>query len=181
MHVALSPRHQRALLIIRSCASSREIAAYFAPLPSLRVIVRSDLSQGNVVFALPFVPGHAPLHATDILGLVFVLVGLLVYRFGHQLNPVVARVWCCEGRAANAIDARGWKGPINGSSASYALGEHRKPLLDLAEEDEEDGGGVGSGSGEFNEVQRRRGRGSGRRQEKAAPVHPKFVHTEWEM
>ncbi|CAM9883263.1 unnamed protein product, partial [Hapterophycus canaliculatus] len=44
---------------------------------------------GNVIFALPFVPGHQPLHVTDILGLVFVMTGLIVYRFGPSLNSLV--------------------------------------------------------------------------------------------
>ncbi|CAN0426284.1 unnamed protein product, partial [Discosporangium mesarthrocarpum] len=41
--------------------------------------------QGNIVFALPFIPGHTSMHAADVAGLVLVLGGLVVYRFGEQV------------------------------------------------------------------------------------------------
>ena len=40
---------------------------------------------GNVAFTLPFVPGHAPLQVTDILGLVIICVGLGISRFAADL------------------------------------------------------------------------------------------------
>ena len=40
---------------------------------------------GNVAFTLPFVPGHAPLKVTDILGLVIICLGLFCYRFATGL------------------------------------------------------------------------------------------------
>ncbi|KDO33602.1 hypothetical protein SPRG_01600 [Saprolegnia parasitica CBS 223.65] len=36
---------------------------------------------GNVAFTFSFMPEHQPLHTTDILGLVIIMVGLFVYRF----------------------------------------------------------------------------------------------------
>jgi hypothetical protein len=36
---------------------------------------------GNVAFTLPFVPEHQGLRVTDIVGLVVICGGLVVYRF----------------------------------------------------------------------------------------------------
>lgn len=36
---------------------------------------------GNVAFALKFVPGHKPMEATDIAGLIIIMIGLTTYRF----------------------------------------------------------------------------------------------------
>lgn len=36
---------------------------------------------GNVAFTFPFMPEHQPLHANDIAGLAFIMLGLFVYRF----------------------------------------------------------------------------------------------------
>jgi hypothetical protein len=41
---------------------------------------------GNIAFALPFMPGSAPLHDSDIAGLIVILTGLVTYRFGSSLN-----------------------------------------------------------------------------------------------
>lgn len=40
---------------------------------------------GNVAFALPFVPGNRPLSPADIVGLVVIMVGLIIYRFWGPL------------------------------------------------------------------------------------------------
>ena len=40
---------------------------------------------GSMTFALPFVPGGAPLKWTDVLGLFIILGGLVLYRFGQTL------------------------------------------------------------------------------------------------
>lgn len=40
---------------------------------------------GNFAFTLPFVPGNAPLHATDIIGLVIIMTGLVCYRFASYI------------------------------------------------------------------------------------------------
>jgi drug/metabolite transporter (DMT)-like permease len=37
---------------------------------------------GNVAFSLPFMPQSTTLHATDIVGLIVIVGGLLLYRFG---------------------------------------------------------------------------------------------------
>lgn len=40
---------------------------------------------GSMAFALPFVPEHKPPKITDVLGLVVILGGLVLYRFGQTL------------------------------------------------------------------------------------------------
>ncbi|KAF4034929.1 Chloroquine-resistance transporter-like protein [Phytophthora infestans] len=40
---------------------------------------------GNVAFTFPFMPEHQPLHAKDIAGLLFIMMGLFVYRFLEEL------------------------------------------------------------------------------------------------
>lgn len=44
---------------------------------------------GNAAFALPFVPNHKAMHATDVIGLVLIMGGLFVYRFWSK-----GRHWC---------------------------------------------------------------------------------------
>lgn len=39
---------------------------------------------GNVAFTFPFMPEHQPLHTSDIVGLVFIMLGLFVYRFMEE-------------------------------------------------------------------------------------------------
>ena len=131
-----------------------------------------DAKQGNVIFALPFVPGHQPLHVTDILGLIFVMTGLVVYRFGPALYHVFNRIEAGGERVAKAAATiRGRTSGINDAPGSaFALGEHRKPLLDLAEEggDDEDEGLLDG---------RRRPRDAGVRGKKKTSA----VSDEWEM
>lgn len=91
--------------------------------------------QGNVIFALPFVPGHQPLRATDISGLVFVMTGLVVYRFGPALSSFFGRIEAASGHRVSKV-AASIRGRGSGGS-SYAVAEHREPLLDLAEEGED--------------------------------------------
>lgn len=123
--------------------------------------------QGNVIFALPFVPGHAPLRATDISGLIFVMTGLVVYRFGPALNKFLGRIEAASGHrvAKVAASIRG-----RGSGSSYAVPEHREPLLDLAEEggDDYEVRGINDGT--------RMGVGKG-----AQGKRKKQVDDEWEM
>jgi len=40
---------------------------------------------GNFAFTLPFVPGNAPLHVTDIIGLIIIMSGLVCYRFASYI------------------------------------------------------------------------------------------------
>lgn len=127
--------------------------------------------QGNVIFALPFVPGHQPLRATDIGGLIFVMTGLVVYRFGPALNSFFGRIESSGDRVAKvAASIRG-----RASGSSYAVGDHREPLLNLAEEGEEyEVRGLHEG--------RRmgvRGGGQGQRKKDTKPSRP--VNNEWEM
>ncbi|KAJ0403829.1 hypothetical protein ATCC90586_000495 [Pythium insidiosum] len=41
---------------------------------------------GNVAFTFPFMPEHQPLHTKDIVGLVFIMAGLFVYRFLEDMS-----------------------------------------------------------------------------------------------
>jgi hypothetical protein len=40
---------------------------------------------GNVAFTLPFMPEHTTLRSTDIIGLVVIMLGLVLYRFADQI------------------------------------------------------------------------------------------------
>ncbi|TDH72167.1 hypothetical protein CCR75_000992 [Bremia lactucae] len=40
---------------------------------------------GNVAFTFPFMPEHQPLQAKDVAGLVFIMLGLFVYRFLEEI------------------------------------------------------------------------------------------------
>ena len=44
---------------------------------------------GSMAFSLPFVPEHKPPRATDVLGLLVILTGLILYRFW----PSVSQRW----------------------------------------------------------------------------------------
>lgn len=123
------------------------------------------------MFALPFMPGHQPLHLTDILGLVFVLSGLIVYRFGSQLYPMFGRIEAGGERMAKAAASiRGrFSARSSESSPMLPLAEHRKPLLDL-EQDEEDE------DGDVNVRRRFQGGGGSRGKE-----NDRAVDDEWEM
>lgn len=46
---------------------------------------------GNIVFALPFMPGSTPLKDSDIGGLGVILTGLVMFRFGNSLRCSVRR------------------------------------------------------------------------------------------
>ena len=50
---------------------------------------------GNFAFTLPFVPGNAPLKATDVIGLIVICGGLVCYRFGTQLVKTYLNGMCC--------------------------------------------------------------------------------------
>ena len=69
---------------------------------------------GNVAFTLKFIPEHAPLRITDIIGLVVICVGLCIYRFAQEM-------W-----AKYKNDKYGERG----SSQNENDGS-KKPLLDL--------------------------------------------------
>jgi uncharacterized membrane protein len=40
----------------------------------------------NVAFSLPFIPRHKPIGATDLAGLLFIMSGLIIYRFLPQMT-----------------------------------------------------------------------------------------------
>jgi hypothetical protein len=40
---------------------------------------------GNVAFTFSFMPEHQPLHSNDIFGLLFIMLGLFVYRFMENM------------------------------------------------------------------------------------------------
>jgi hypothetical protein len=41
---------------------------------------------GNLAFALPFMPGSSPMHLSDIMGLIVIMTGLVLYRFAAKDN-----------------------------------------------------------------------------------------------
>ena len=48
---------------------------------------------GNLAFALPFIPGSAPLRDSDIASLIVILVGLVAYPFGDALGCRMIGRW----------------------------------------------------------------------------------------
>lgn len=68
---------------------------------------------GNVAFTLDFIPEHAPLRSTDIIGLVVICTGLCMYRFAYDL-------W------------KKYQAEKNGERrSSHQSDGSKKPLLDL--------------------------------------------------
>ncbi len=81
---------------------------------------------GNIVFALPFMPGSTPLKDSDIAGLGVILTGLVMFRFGNSLRRSVRRwrnvpplPWCRGkaqyGRGSRLLANEGafeWDAPI---------------------------------------------------------------------
>ena len=54
---------------------------------------------GNVAFSLKFVPGNKPMRPTDIVGLVVIMTGLILYRFWAPLTkffPLALRARMAE-------------------------------------------------------------------------------------
>jgi hypothetical protein len=47
---------------------------------------------GNATFALPFVPGNSPMHATDIIGLIIIMTGLIIYRFWDSIRSMYLKI-----------------------------------------------------------------------------------------
>jgi hypothetical protein len=108
------------------------------------------LPLGNLVFALPFVPGSMPLKDSDIAGLLVLLFGLYVYRFGNtnqcctNMQRIIMKYKPCwrrqrvgGSRRANPIlsmamteDQFEWDAPVfnddRNESSTSAL---REPLL----------------------------------------------------
>lgn len=76
---------------------------------------------GNVAFTLPFMPEHQPLHASDVAGLAFIMLGLFVYRF---LEDALAAYRATRAEAAYYDGARG-DDALGGSSTT----ELKKALL----------------------------------------------------
>lgn len=64
---------------------------------------------GNVAFTLPFVPEHQGLRVTDIIGLIVICGGLVVYRFAADL--------------------------IKKYYAGKEDGSYKEPLLDISEKE----------------------------------------------
>ena len=54
---------------------------------------------GNLIFTLPFMPGHTPMQDSDIAGLLLIMSGLVVYRFGNAVYFQCS----VSGRRNNAI------------------------------------------------------------------------------
>jgi hypothetical protein len=47
---------------------------------------------GNVAFSMDFMPGHQPMRTTDVWGLFFIMLGLLLYRFSSSLLRLLKRI-----------------------------------------------------------------------------------------
>lgn len=78
------------------------------------------LPLGNLVFTLPFVPGSMPLKDSDIAGLVVLLFGLYVYRFGNTNQ-------CCTTKTRRTImKYLPWRRRRGGS------GRRANPVLSMA-------------------------------------------------
>lgn len=135
---------------------------------------------------------------TDISGLVFVLSGLVVYRFGSQIALIFGGVGLnskMATKAAGLFKGRSGGGGGGGDgtsrgrdSPSVALGEHRRPLLDLTEEgDEFIPEDVSADGAVHDNLPKGRGKDEGHGQ-KLGGVRSKdkkptkqVVDTEWEM
>jgi len=48
----------------------------------------------NVMFALPCMPQHQPVHTTDVYGLLVIMLGLTLYRAGQQIASRLSERWC---------------------------------------------------------------------------------------
>ena len=48
----------------------------------------------NVMFALPCMPQHQPVHTTDVWGLLVIMLGLTLYRAGGQIASRLSERWC---------------------------------------------------------------------------------------
>jgi len=49
------------------------------------------IPTSNLWFALPFMPQRAPIHASDLSGLIVIMVGLVCYRFGSSVAKKLCR------------------------------------------------------------------------------------------
>lgn len=45
----------------------------------------------NITFSLPFVPNRETMHSTDLYGLIVIMLGLVLFRFGHVLTKRVKK------------------------------------------------------------------------------------------
>lgn len=83
---------------------------------------------GNIVFALPFMPGATPLKDSDIAGLAVILLGLVMFRFGNSLR--------CSIRRRRNIPLLSWRRREAGCGRDSSIGmiqeafEWDAPILD---------------------------------------------------
>ena len=62
----------------------------------------------NVMFALPCMPQHQPVHTTDVWGLLVIMLGLTLYRAGQQIASRLSERWCSlQTKAAPLFDLEG--------------------------------------------------------------------------
>ena len=59
---------------------------------------------GNLAFSLPFMPGGgAEIHPSDIIGLLVILSGLVLYRFGTAIVEILLpATWISSGSLASS-------------------------------------------------------------------------------
>jgi len=58
---------------------------------------------GNFTFMLPFVPGHISLHATDIIGLIIIMIGLVIYRFWQVFIELYRKRMAARGKESRGF------------------------------------------------------------------------------
>tara|TARA_B110000090_G_scaffold201400_1_gene243424 strand:- start:169 stop:945 length:777 start_codon:yes stop_codon:yes gene_type:complete len=94
---------------------------------------------GNFAFTLPFVPGHAPLQITDILGLVIICTGLGAYRFMDTYLKSYHNGMLCGYKVVlddedDELDEEDLEGAFSGGGGlhigGHAHGIDKNPLLD---------------------------------------------------
>jgi hypothetical protein len=59
--------------------------------------------KGNFAFTLKFVPGHQALKSTDVIGLVVIMAGLVLYRFSGMFKNLYAKYFGRGTNGANSI------------------------------------------------------------------------------
>ncbi|CAM9867500.1 unnamed protein product [Phaeothamnion confervicola] len=94
----------------------------FGSATALFLALTVTVPLGNLIFALPGVPGRTEMRAADITGLFVIMAGLVFYRFGDAVWP------------AGVVGGR-FLGRFGGKRGGGAAGENertmRQPLLSL--------------------------------------------------
>jgi hypothetical protein len=79
----------------------------------------------DVAFSLKFMPNHRPMTMYDILGLVFIMLGLVLYRFMAQI------VSCCESLRKKPVSAEVTKAEKRARRIGKAIEEKQTRFIGL--------------------------------------------------